>query len=283
MHTLTCAGILSPLEPLCSRVDANLVTLGRPRSFASCNYISGRGSKSCILVTPRPRIAVQATARPQEATTTAPLEAEHADSCVDTAIAPDAAEACLFPLQYASLTRVMYMSSMKQTRAALSTASQGGRSASRGGAPAGLSSLLILAATVATFATAAVRGRLRAVRECASCRGYGVQRCKLCSGKGTIDWEGKMAHREPCPMCLGRRLVKCTCCGGGPFIARALFNHKSNKGEAALVAQLQNLAERPRSRLPRFLRRRRTGELGDEEDDDRIEESDKLAEQIMMD
>lgn len=104
-----------------------------------------------------------------------------------------------------------------------------------------ISSVLVIAITLGTAVFAAVRSKLKAVRDCSACQGYGVQRCKLCSGKGTIDWEGKMAHREPCPMCLGRRLIKCTQCGGGILFSRSLFIHKSNKGEDALMETLQTL------------------------------------------
>jgi len=146
-------------------------------------------------------------------------------------------------VQTASLTRAMYHSG-----AALGSQSvrlsRGGPGASGGAGvtrPATLSSVLVLLVTFGTAAVAAVRARVKAVRECKVCQGYGVQRCKLCSGRGTIDWEGKMAHREPCPMCLGRRLHKCSACGGGILMSRSLFNHKANKGEAALMETLQTL------------------------------------------
>lgn len=186
----------------------------------------------------------------------------------------------LVPKQTASVTRIMYNS--LQNRAALSTATTG-RHASGWRITGGLSSLLLVAVPIIAAFIAAMRARLKAVKECTACRGYGVQRCRLCGGKGTIDWEGKLAHREPCPMCLGRRLVKCDHCGGSPLIARGLFNHRSNKGEDALMAQLQNLAtpsrERPRwARLISFGKGNRS-----DDDDDRIQQSDNLAEQIMMD
>ena len=48
-------------------------------------------------------------------------------------------------------------------------------------------------------------------------------RCSLCSGSGAVGWEGKWAHKEPCPMCVGRRFVECTECGG--HYHRPMFNH----------------------------------------------------------
>ena len=135
---------------------------------------------------------------------------------------------------------------------------------------------LVLALTVGTAAVAALRAKLRAVRDCRTCHGYGVQRCKLCSGKGTIEWEGKMAHREPCPMCLGRRMNSCTCCGGGPIMARHLFVHRQRKGLVEFPV-LQSGKDIGLSGLVRNLRR------NSQADDDRIQASDQFKEQIMMD
>lgn len=138
-----------------------------------------------------------------------------------------------------------------------------------------LSSTLVVGATVITAVVAAVRSKLKTVRECSCCQGYGVERCKLCEGKGTIMWEGKMAHREPCPMCLGRRLVKCSNCGGGILFSRSLFTHKANKGEDALMETLQTLTT-PSMRL--FGRR-----PGNEQEDARIAESDEYSKEILTD
>ena len=65
------------------------------------------------------------------------------------------------------------------------------------------------------------------------------RRCKLCAGQGKISWEGKMAHNEPCPMCLGRRWTRCACCGGH-FMRAATFNLDA-PGDAGLVEALASL------------------------------------------
>lgn len=39
-------------------------------------------------------------------------------------------------------------------------------------------------------------------------------RCHLCNGVGTVGWEGKWAHVEACPVCLGKRHNDCNTCGG---------------------------------------------------------------------
>jgi hypothetical protein len=82
-----------------------------------------------------------------------------------------------------------------------------------------------------------------------------------------------MNHREPCPRCLGRRLVRCACCGGGAMLGRRVFRHSNpvDAAEEALRAQLASLAEAG-WRAP--ARRRREALLA---------QSDELKEQIMMD
>lgn len=162
---------------------------------------------------------------------------------------------------------------VQMTRGSIYQQSNSNNIAVRGGRP--LASILVIGMTFGTAAFAAVRSKLKAVRECTSCQGYGVQRCKLCSGKGTIDWEGKMAHREPCPMCLGRRLIKCTVCGGGILFSRSLFIHKANKGEDALMETLQTLTT-PSMRL--F-----GSKTSDIQQEARLAESDEYSKEILSD
>jgi len=57
---------------------------------------------------------------------------------------------------------------------------------------------------------------------------YRPCRCTLCSGTGAVGWEGKWNHKEPCPMCLGKRFVDCPECGG--HFHRRIFNHHHHKG-----------------------------------------------------
>lgn len=97
------------------------------------------------------------------------------------------------------------------------------------GKPSGPMSLLLLLFTVAGTISAAVRSRLEsAARECSTCHGYGINRCTLCSGTGAVGWEGKWNHKEPCPMCLGKRFVDCPECGG--HFHRRIFNHHHHTG-----------------------------------------------------
>ena len=48
-------------------------------------------------------------------------------------------------------------------------------------------------------------------------------RCSLCKGTGAVGWEGKWSHKEPCPLCVGKRFVECTSCGG--HYHRPMFSH----------------------------------------------------------
>ena len=190
----------------------------------------------------------------------------------------------------ASLSRVVYSSVSPTVRIASQRTSS---SAARGSSPFSsiIPSVVVLAVTVGTAAIAAIRARLRAVRECRQCHGYGVQRCKLCQGRGTIEWEGKMAHREPCPMCLGKRMNACTCCGGSPLMARHLFAHKHRTGKDIVTLTLlgggggSSTARREGGvggRLSGLLLRARRGVNGVDHEE-RVEQSERLKEEIMMD
>ncbi|KAG2486213.1 hypothetical protein HYH03_015175 [Edaphochlamys debaryana] len=77
---------------------------------------------------------------------------------------------------------------------------------------------------------AAVRGALvRKVKACKCCRGFGVVRCRLCDGRGSVDWRAKFSYSETCPLCAAKRFVVCPDCGG--HYHRRLFTHaKGSKG-----------------------------------------------------
>ena len=53
-------------------------------------------------------------------------------------------------------------------------------------------------------------------------------RCSLCKGTGAVGWEGKWSHKEPCPLCVGKRFVECTSCGG--HYHRPMFSHIHRTG-----------------------------------------------------
>nr|BCL66192.1 hypothetical protein [Volvox reticuliferus] len=92
-----------------------------------------------------------------------------------------------------------------------------------------ISLLLFLFGTLLAL-IAAVRGILvRKVKACKCCKGFGVVRCRLCNGRGTVDWRAKFSYSETCPLCAARRFVVCPDCGG--HYHRRLFNHaKGFKG-----------------------------------------------------
>uniref|UniRef100_A0A1D1ZYF2 Uncharacterized protein n=1 Tax=Auxenochlorella protothecoides TaxID=3075 RepID=A0A1D1ZYF2_AUXPR len=102
---------------------------------------------------------------------------------------------------------------------------------------------LWLALLIAAIIAAILRARWKAVHSCRACKGFGIQRCKLCDGRGVVGWEGKMSHEEPCPLCLGRRFTSCPCCGGLGG-ARPLFAHTLRRGShpwASLVSLTRRL------------------------------------------
>nr|BCL66260.1 hypothetical protein [Volvox reticuliferus] len=92
-----------------------------------------------------------------------------------------------------------------------------------------ISLLVFLFGTILAL-IAAVRGALvRKVKACKCCKGFGVVRCRLCNGRGTVDWRAKFSYSETCPLCTARRFVICPDCGG--HYHRRLFNHaKGFKG-----------------------------------------------------
>ncbi|KXZ54104.1 hypothetical protein GPECTOR_5g207 [Gonium pectorale] len=92
-----------------------------------------------------------------------------------------------------------------------------------------ISLLVFLFGTVLAL-FAAVRGALvRKVKSCKCCKGFGVVRCRLCDGRGAVDWRAKFSYSEACPLCGAKRFVVCPDCGG--HYHRRLFNHaKGNKG-----------------------------------------------------
>eukprot|EP00192_Tetraselmis_astigmatica_P018493 CAMPEP_0117656078 /NCGR_PEP_ID=MMETSP0804-20121206/4616_1 /TAXON_ID=1074897 /ORGANISM="Tetraselmis astigmatica, Strain CCMP880" /LENGTH=243 /DNA_ID=CAMNT_0005462463 /DNA_START=419 /DNA_END=1150 /DNA_ORIENTATION=+ len=60
-------------------------------------------------------------------------------------------------------------------------------------------------------------------KNCMECKGYGIQRCRLCEGQGSISWEGKFMHEYDCPLCFGKRHTRCGKCGG--MHNKTLFQH----------------------------------------------------------
>jgi hypothetical protein len=92
-------------------------------------------------------------------------------------------------------------------------------------------SLLLFALTVVAAVFAAIRSAIvRKVRACKTCRGFGVTRCRLCDGAGRVDWAAKLSHFDACPLCMNRRFIVCSDCGGA--YQRPLFGH-SRRGVSA--------------------------------------------------
>ncbi|KAK9833778.1 hypothetical protein WJX74_005597 [Apatococcus lobatus] len=103
-----------------------------------------------------------------------------------------------------------------------------GRQAARVARPAAPYAVIaVLLCTAGAFAASGWRRVVSRCRGCINCHGFGISRCSLCSGMGSVGWEGKWSHKEPCPLCLGRRFVSCPTCGGQ--FHRRMFNHNHNQ------------------------------------------------------
>lgn len=103
-------------------------------------------------------------------------------------------------------------------------------------------SLLLFILTLIAAMIAAVRGALvRKVKSCKTCHGFGVTRCRLCNGEGRVDWAAKLSHYDVCPLCMNRRYVVCSECGG--FYHRPLFSHMRRRpGRAGDTSDVYGLA-----------------------------------------
>lgn len=94
------------------------------------------------------------------------------------------------------------------------------------------------------------------MRNCSTCKSYGLVRCVLCDGSGIISWEGKFLHEDLCPSCMGKRYCSCPECGG--MFKHRLFKHRrpipvelmQSMDEAEVtVAATQNRTGGPRVQL----------------------------------
>jgi hypothetical protein len=140
------------------------------------------------------------------------------------AAAPAAARAAAPPPPMAAL-RLLLTGQNNTIQKALAKGPKGG----------GPISLLLFALTLIAACFAALRNALvRKVRGCKCCRGYGVIRCRLCDGEGRVDWAAKLSHFDACPLCMNRRYVVCSECGGG--YQRPLFSHARRRQGGAQEA-----------------------------------------------
>lgn len=93
-------------------------------------------------------------------------------------------------------------------------------------------SLLLFLFGMVVAVMAAVRSALvKRVKACKCCKGFGVVRCRLCGGRGSVAWKAKLSYSESCPLCLSKRFVVCTVCGG--HYHRALFSHVRPVGKGS--------------------------------------------------
>lgn len=92
--------------------------------------------------------------------------------------------------------------------------------------------VLLFLATLIAASFAAIRSALmRRGKSCKTCRGFGLQRCRLCLGSGRVDWAAKLKHFDVCPLCMNRRFIVCAECGG--HYHRAMFAHRKRQAGGA--------------------------------------------------
>ena len=135
-----------------------------------------------------------------------------------TATAPTAPSATpqLQQQPFASITRILLMS---QPSVILRTLTQ-----TRFPRVSGPMTLLLFLFSVLGALLMMVRAALiQRVKTCLGCRGFGIQRCRLCDGEGKVDWKAKFSYSDMCPLCAGKRYVVCNECGG--FHHRPMFAH----------------------------------------------------------
>jgi hypothetical protein len=85
--------------------------------------------------------------------------------------------------------------------------------------------VLLFLATLIAASFAAIRSLLmKRGKSCKTCRGFGLQRCRLCLGSGRVDWAAKLKHFDVCPLCMNRRFIVCAECGG--HYHRPMFAHR---------------------------------------------------------
>jgi hypothetical protein len=104
--------------------------------------------------------------------------------------------------------------------------------------------LLLFILTVIAASIATIRGALiKKGKSCKSCRGFGLQRCRLCLGSGRVDWAAKLKHFDVCPLCMNKRFIVCSECGG--HYHRPMFMHRRRQAGGAFEPTGQAAAEGP--------------------------------------
>jgi hypothetical protein len=138
-------------------------------------------------------------------------------------LAAEAAAAAQRPLPFAALSRVLLTSSNANVFKTLTQRRQ---------PVSGPMGVLLFLATLIAASFAAIRGLLmKRGKSCKTCRGFGLQRCRLCLGSGRVDWAAKLKHFDVCPLCMNRRFIVCAECGG--HYHRTMFAHRRRQAGGA--------------------------------------------------
>lgn len=143
---------------------------------------------------------------------------------IPTATAATAANFNSRPLPFAALSRVLLnANNSSMFRTALNRQRQ---------PVSGPMGLLLFLLTIIAASIATIRGALiKKGKSCKSCRGFGLQRCRLCLGSGRVDWAAKLKHFDVCPLCMNKRFIVCSECGG--HYHRPMFMHRRRQAGGA--------------------------------------------------
>jgi hypothetical protein len=154
----------------------------------------------------------------------APVKAAAAAAAVPTATAATQQQQLWRPLPFAALSRVLLTANNSTVfRTALNKRQP----------VSGPMGLLLFLMTLIAASFAAIRGLLvKKGKSCKSCRGFGLQRCRLCLGSGRVDWAAKLKHFDVCPLCMNKRFIICAECGG--HYHRPMFSHRRRQVGGAL-------------------------------------------------
>lgn len=140
------------------------------------------------------------------------------------------------PLPFAALSRVLLnVNNSGMFRTALNRQRQ---------PVSGPMGLLLFILTVVAASIATIRGALvKKGKSCKSCRGFGLQRCRLCLGSGRVDWAAKLKHFDVCPLCMNKRFIVCSECGG--HYHRPMFMHRRRQAGGAFEPTGPTASEGP--------------------------------------
>lgn len=206
---------LAAAAPLRTRLGCAVLLQHRACSSICCKNINGSSSRQTSQIVAAAAHQSAATCNLQHRNDAASIQQQQVVAPTLAAVGAAAAQRVVQP--FAALSRVLLTSTNANVfRSALTQRRQ---------PVSGPFGVLLFLATLIAASFAAIRSVLvRRGKSCKTCRGFGLQRCRLCLGSGRVDWAAKLQHFDVCPLCMNRRFVVCAECGG--HYHRAMFAHR---------------------------------------------------------